>query len=381
MFTCDAKVYIYYRKYVSKTVSLLPILLFMTIIPVLRGYIDSQNKQAVYIRITTGNKRVYRITKIKVQPEEWEGGKVKDNHPKHKTFNFLLKKIVMEAEVEAAMPETKYQDADFYKYCLDCLNEWDKTKASETHRQYTSEIKKLKSFAPAVRLTTITPEWLNRYKAFCFSKKNSVNTVHKNLKFVRLIVRKAQKEGLIERNPFDIFEMPKYRDPEKKYLTREEVESIEKITNDLELPHEIRFVATWFVIGCHTGLRFSDMAQFDKRKHIINNRLILYTVKTGTPVGMPVSAKLRALFELINYKGVHITNTHYNRILKLVAGVCNLGDISAHQSRHTFAMACANAGISQEVTAKLLGQTSLKSTAIYYKISNLRIDDELKKLE
>lgn len=352
----------------------------MTIIPVLRGYTDSQNKQSVYIRITEGNKRVYKITKVKVQPSEWEDGKVNNDHPKARMYNQIIKKLLIEAEANSIASVNKYPDADFYKYSTACFNEWDKIKADETHRQYRSEVNNLKAFAPSVKLSNVTPEWLNRYKAFCFAQKNVVNTVHKHLKFVRLIIRKAHKERLIEQNPFDIFEMPKYRDPERQYLTRDQVDSIEAVCSNLELPEKIRFVATWFCIGCYTGLRFSDMAQFNKKQHIVNNRIALYTTKTKTPVSMPISDRLAGLFELIDYKGVHITNTHYNRILKDVGTICDLGNINAHQSRHTFAIMCANAGISQEVTAKLLGQTSLKSTAIYYKITGIRIDDELKKL-
>lgn len=352
----------------------------MTVKPELKGYKDKDNRKAVYIRITVNGKRTYRKTQIKVLASEWEKGKVKSIHPNYKLYNDIIKKQIREAEADFLNPASKYPGGDFYKYCTSCLNEWDKTKADETHRQHTSEINKLKTFAPALHLSSITPEWLNKYKAFCFSLKNSVNTVHKNLKFVRLIVRKAHKERLIEKNPFDIFEMPKYRDPEKKYLTRQQIQLIETVSCNLELPEEIRFVATWFCIGCFTGLRFSDMQQFDKRKHIVGNRLILYTAKTGTPVAMPVTEMLQKLFERINYKGVSITNTHYNRILKAVAAICGLGDISAHVSRHSFAMACANAGISQEVTSKLLGHRDLKSTAIYYKITAVRIDNELKKL-
>lgn len=349
----------------------------MTIKPELKGYRDKENRKAVYIRISISGKRSYKKTQIKVLPSQWEKGKVKSSHPNHKLYNDIIKKKILELEAGGVNP-LKYPDADLYKYCTACLNEWDKTKAGETHRQYTSEINKLKSFSPSVKLSNITPEWLNRYKAFCFAQKNSVNTVHKNLKFVRLIVRKAHRERIIEQNPFDIFEMPKYKNPEVRYLTREQVNLIENKLSDL--PEGLRFVATWFCIGCYTGLRFSDQQQFNKKKHIVNGRIILYTQKTGTAVSMPVSEKLAKLFEMVNYRGVNITNIHYNRILKAIGAICGLGDISAHLSRHSAAMLWANAGISQEVTAKLLGHTNLKSTAIYYHITSLRIDDELKKL-
>lgn len=352
----------------------------MTVKPELRGYKDKDNRKAVYIRIMNKGKRTFKKTDIKVLASEWDGSKVKANHVSHIAYNKLIKELVRRYEAEEIIPGTKYPDTDFFKYCTACLNEWDKTKANETHRQYLSEINKIKEFAAQVKLFSITPDWLNRYKAFCFGRKNSVNTVHKNLKFVRVIVRKAHKERLIEHNPFDIFDMPKYRDPQKQYLTRDQIALIEIKLTDVDLPDQGRFVGTWFCISCATGLRFSDMVQFNKKKHIINDRIILYTMKSGTPVSMPLTDKIKGFLELVDYKGVDMTNIHFNRLLKQIGEVCELPDLSAHVARHSFAMLCANAGISQEVTAKLLGHTSLKSTAIYYKISGLRIDDELKKL-
>jgi site-specific recombinase XerD len=42
-------------------------------------------------------------------------------------------------------------------------------------------------------------------------------------------------------------------------------------------------------------------------------------------------------------------------------------------------MTLANKGVSQEVAAKYLGHKDLRSTGIYYRITNQRLDEELKK--
>lgn len=350
----------------------------MTVVPELRGYTDKQNKKFVYIRISENGKRKYKKTNIKVEKTQWDG-RVKSNHPQHALFNTIIKKLILEAEVN--LFTNKYPDADLYKYCTKCLNEWDKIKASETIRQHASEINNLKAFSPSVRISNISPEWLNRYKAFCFGNKNATNTVHKHLKFVRLIVRKAHKERLIEQNPFDIFEMPKYRDPQKKYLTREQVEQIDKFCLVENCPKDLKQAGTWFVIACITALRFQDLKNF-KKSNIKNNRLVTYTSKTGEVVSMPLSIKLKALFERIGYKPLDYVNVHYNRLLKAIAASLGIDEnISSHTARHTAAISWANAGISQEVVAKLMGHQSLKTSSIYFKITGVRVDEELKKLE
>lgn len=178
-----------------------------------------------------------------------------------------------------------------------------------------------------------------------------------------------------------MFDGPKYQDNPKQYLTREQVNRIEAFAK--ETPSlELSFCATWFVIGCYTGLRYSDMQAFSEKKNIKDGRLIVHTVKTGELVSMPISEKMRSLFDRVNWKPLHYTNQAYNRFLKSIAALCNIDmPIAAHFSRHTAAMLWANAKISQEVAAKLLGHTTTKTTAIYYKISGQRVDEELKKLE
>lgn len=350
----------------------------MTVVPELRGHTDRQNKQSVYIRITRDGKRKYKKTQLKVERSQWNG-MVKNNHPHHELFNSIIKKLIFEYEF-SSLTKSQYQDGDFHKYCYDCCNQWDRQKSQETLRQYKSEMNKLKSYAPALKLSSVTPEWLNIYKSFLFSQNLQANTVHKDLKFVRLIIRKAYKERLIEHNPFDIFEMPRYRDPEKEYLTVDQLKKVEKLLSG-NVQEEIRYAAAWFCLGCYCAFRFGDMKKFDARRHIKNNMITIYTKKTGTPVAIPINAKIKMLLALVDYKPLRFTNVHYNRVLKAVGAIAEVGPLNAHKSRHTAAMRWTNAGVSMEVVSELLGHTSLKTTAIYSRISGMRIKDELKKVK
>jgi integrase/recombinase XerD len=175
--------------------------------------------------------------------------------------------------------------------------------------------------------------------------------------------------------------MPKYTDPNKTYLLPDEIKAIDKFCLQKNCPAELLFVGTWFLIGCHTGLRLSDQRAFDKKKNIHAGRLVVKTSKTGELVGLPISDKVRKYFERIGYKHMHYTGEQYNRLLKLVAMGSGIDkNVTTHTGRYSFAMILANKGISQEVTSNLLGHRSLRTTSIYYKISNTRIDQELKKL-
>ena len=79
---------------------------------------------------------------------------------------------------------------------------------------------------------------------------------------------------------------------------------------------------------------------------------------------------------------MHYTGEAYNRLLKLIIKGSGINKkISSHSGRHSAAMKFTNAGIRQEVIAKILGHKDLRSTRTYSKISNIAIDNELKKLK
>jgi integrase len=165
-------------------------------------------------------------------------------------------------------------------------------------------------------------------------------------------------------------------------LLPNEIKKIDKFCLDKKCPKELFFAGTWFLISCKTGLRLSDQKSFDKKKNIHAGRLIVQTSKTGEIISLPISPELKKLFERINYEPMHYSGEAYNRLLKLIAKGSGIDkNISSHTGRHTAAMTLANSGVSQEVASKVLGHASLRTTSIYYKISNKRIDDELKKIE
>jgi Site-specific recombinase XerD len=341
----------------------------MRVSAILKGYKDSEGRQTVFIRTSDGKKRTFKATKIKLKPEQFEKGKV-IKHERAKVLNDSIRTIIAEIELGKVFNSTPVL---FSTYIVSCINEWDKQKKPSTLRQIKSEGTKLCKFSNPL-LTEITSNFLNRYKAYCFSLGNSTNSVWKTFKTLRLILRKAHREKLIQEIP--IFEMPRYIDPQRHYLTRDQVDKIDKYSEDG--PYKIP--GTWFVISCLTGLRYSDQISFNKGK-IKGGRLIIYTSKTGTPVSIKLNDKLKSLFERVDYKPLSYSGVHYNRIIRAIAAHLKLKDlVSSHQGRHTFGTLCASAGISQEVTAKLMGHQNLKTTGIYYQLTGVTLDSELEKL-
>lgn len=344
---------------------------------ILRGKADHFNRLSVYIRHSDKQKRTLVQTDLLLTEEQFE--RFKKGLPGKKEAD-LYKKFLSLMDGQEISNQLK-PVTTFAHYVASCIKEWKNEKAFETIRQITAEQTKLLKFAPSLLITGLTPTFLQKYKEYCYSIGNKQNTLWKSFKFLRMITRKAIREKLLEENPFDVFEMPKYKDPPRKYLTTDEIKQIEDLLEGT-LPDEVRFSATWFLIGCYTGLRYGDMHAFNKKEHIVKGRIIIYTAKTGEPVSMPLSEKVKGLFESIKYKPLYYQNQTYNRMLKIIQELAGIKKpLTAHISRHTAAIRWADAGISQEVAGKLLGHQNLRTTQIYYKLSGKRIDEEMKRVD
>jgi integrase len=195
-----------------------------------------------------------------------------------------------------------------------------------------------------------------------------------------MMIRQALKEKKIIENPFLFFEMPKYKQPETKYLTREEVDLLDAYVQSKECPPELAFIGNWFLISCWTALRYSDCRNFDKKK-IKSGRIIVYTQKTGKPVSLPFDNRLKNLFERTKYRPLNLTNEYCNRMLKVICEAAGIDPCSYHASRHTFGVMAASAGIRRETIQVLMGHQDIKSTAIYAKLVPAVVDAELLKMK
>lgn len=351
----------------------------MKISATLIGRLDSFGRRTVAIRIADGASRRHQATHIRVKPDQFHRGMIKPTHPDHQLLNHRILEMIMQVQKDGGFKEKDVTTFNDYAEML--MKRWANTKAKDTLKHHRTAIKKFNTFRASVKLTDITPDLLQAYTDYCYNLGNDGNTVWNTLRFVRLIVMQALREEKIDRNPFLRFDMPKYIDPPKTYLTQKELKAIDKVRKDKSTPEEVRFAAAWFLIGCECGLRYGDMAAFDKKKNIKDGRLVVYTGKTGEAVGMRVEGRLKLLLEIVDYEPMVYSNVHFNRLLKILADMAGIDTrLTVHVSRHTFAMTLANKGASQELVGRLMGHRKLSTTGVYFKVSNKRIDDELKRL-
>lgn len=358
----------------------------------LRNRADSKGYSHLRVCIQDRGDRRYLPLNIKLQPRDWdsESQKVKSSHPKAGVINNVLR--LKMADLLASMATQslnggisldqvagrKIEKTRFHFFAGNCLSAWEKTKSENSIRCYASMLKQVKLFDPDIMVEDLSPDWLAKYEHHSRQTCGEGGTL-KRIAFISVILKEAIKQRIIDRDPFLIYKRPPKKNPPKIWLTSKELAAIEKlaVTTKSDI---IKNTAYWFLLSCYTGLRYGDIEKFNPKKLVQEGRLILYTQKTGEIVSIKLTPKIKDLIKITSKLPAVYSNQKVNQYLKAVAHLCKIDKLlTFHSARHTFGVQCANRGISQEVASKLLGHTDLRTTSIYYKITNTRVDEEMKK--
>ncbi len=159
-------------------------------------------------------------------------------------------------------------------------------------------------------------------KYLTLTKKQSANYINKNFKVIKTVLNYATDLGINTKTAFksSSFSAPT-EETDSVYLPEHELKEIAglDLSNDLSLDR----VRDLFLIGCYTGLRFSDLSTL--RPENINKGMITITqIKTGTPVAIPVHDVVnRIMFKYGGNLPKALSNQKMNDALKDIAKQCN----------------------------------------------------------
>ena len=84
--------------------------------------------------------------------------------------------------------------------------------------------------------------------------------------------------------------------------------------------------------------------------------------------------------EPMHYPGLApvLSNQKINAYLKEIADLCGIKKrLSYHLARHTFATMLLSKGVPIESVSKMLGHTNIKTTQIYARITNKKIEQDM----
>ena len=198
------------------------------------------------------------------------------------------------------------------------------------------------------------------------------NSATKTLKFFKTVVIFAQKCGVMTHDPFLNHHF--HLEPvDRGFLTDEEIQRI--MQKDFEIPR-LEMVRDVFIFFCFCGLAYIDVAHLTQENIItLDNRpwIIINRQKTNVQSNDKYKGKTKD-----NRLLPVLSNQKINAYLKEIADLCGIKKrLSYHLARHTFATMLLSKGVPIESVSKMLGHTNIKTTQIYARITNKKIEQDM----
>lgn len=252
-----------------------------------------------------------------------------------------------------------------------------------TKLNYQTLLNNIERFRKGLLVTDIDYQFLVSYDRWLRESGIAHNTRISRLRLLRALLNEAKKRDIIHTNPFDRFRIQQMVS-KKGFLTVEQVHRLEKMV----LKGQEDKVRDAFLIGCYTGLRFSDIVTL-RNEHFKGGWLTKKMAKTGFIVELPVAelfgGKMLQLMAKYNGNIEKVSkalgsNSSVNKTLRGILDRIKIDPkITFHSSRHTFATLLSQNGVPITTIQKLLGHQKLQTTQIYSEVDRKTITNDLKK--
>ena len=162
-------------------------------------------------------------------------------------------------------------------------------------------------------------DFYNSFVKFLTNLGLSQNTIGTRIKILKTIIRNADERNIDVSKDYlkKSFSKP-HEETEKVYLNEKELNAIYRLN---DLPKYLDSVRDTFLIGCYTGLRYSDLSRLTKDNITTDNTIQIKVEKSkvGQIVDIPIHPHVRQIFEKYDYNlPAKISNQKYNDYIKLV---------------------------------------------------------------
>lgn len=187
--------------------------------------------------------------------------------------------------------------------------------APESSKQYRVALNTLKDFNSNLNYNDIDQDFYNSYLNFLNRKGLALNTIGDQIKKLKAVMAAAMKGGHHRNESFRNFIKPS-EDAINVYLSLKELKEIENL-NLVSNPAYER-VRDLFLVGCYTGLRYSDFSRLAPQ-HIADGYFTIEQQKTGEEIVIPLHSIVKKI--IAKYNGNlpdAISGQKFNEYLKEV---------------------------------------------------------------
>lgn len=382
---------------------------------------DRNAKKEIPIRMTFtfDGERLLLSTGLKVHPNNWSESKqrLKPSAEGRAGYNALLdnygklvKQIYTEAKLKK-MPitgnyireqynkrkEGEHAQMDFHRFVKQFIEEGKATKKKCTVKTYGPCWNRIKAFERKtgykVTFDTINLDFYRRFQDFFYNElKLGINTFGSNIKFVKAVMNDAYERGLHKNRAHQgkLFTKPSM-EVDHIYLNEKELGILYKMV--LSQNSRLDKVRDLFLVGCYTGLRFSDFTTIES-EHIKGNMIQLRTEKTSEDVVIPIHWMVREImkkYDPPNSLPPVMSNQKLNDYLKELGQLAGLDEevimttskagkrvdekyvkyelIQSHTARRSFATNAYLADVPTLAIMKITGHKTERAFLRYIKVT------------
>lgn len=238
----------------------------------------TDGKAPIYLRITENRKSRQLSTSEWIQPKHWHEEKevVRRSHRNYKSINSILQgKLDRAKAIQAELSRhnkssakaiqqrlKKQQSSDFFDLADVYLEEVKQHQSYYTHKNAKVAIDKVEDFegSRSLPLNHIDSTYLEDFVRFLeVEYDNAPNTINKNFRAIRGVIKKALKNHLIGINPLANFKGAKRAKAKPKTkLSIKQIHALEvfELDKDCNLWHARNYFMFSFYSG---GIRFGDV--------------------------------------------------------------------------------------------------------------------------
>lgn len=237
----------------------------------------AQKPVSVELRFTCGGKRKYISTGVKVCPSQWSEGskhviRCKDAEVFNKQIdafieraNEVIAKMIAKGstdleEIPSLMEGCSDKYADFIAYCEERTKQ--RKVSDHTKRRYKVFTDFLKKWGKIKEFSDVNVSNVRALDEYLHAKGLEQSTVYCYHKYLKLFVRDACIDELVDKNPYNYLPF-KIAKGDKEFvdcLPIEKFESIKRLHLEVDYLAKARDL---FLMQCYTGLAYSDLMAFD----------------------------------------------------------------------------------------------------------------------
>ncbi|MDT0689957.1 site-specific integrase [Salegentibacter sp. F188] len=386
-----------------------------------KGRSTPDDQAVLYTRITYRGKRAEFSTsrRIKVQLWNTKSGKAKGTSEEARTVNRFLDhtrsslyeihdRLLREnrrisattiKEIYLGKEEKQYMLQEIFQDHNDDMEKLiGKGFTKGTLQRYNACKKHIEDYlefrgkAKDIPVEDVDHKFITGFDHFLKSEKDCAhNTAQKYIVNFKKIIRIAYANQRIDKDPFFHWK-GNWKSSEREYLTDSELKVMAEQKFDIP---RLDMVRDTFVFCCYTGLAFADVKKLvaddiieQNGKRWIKTKRQKTKSLSSIPI-LEIPGKILDKYADHPYvkagKGVLpvLTNQKSNSYLKEIADVCGIKkNLTTHLARHTFATTVTlSKGVPIESVGKMLGHRSLKTTQIYAKVLDEKVERDMEMLE